>query len=471
MSKRTIHIVITLIALSLIVLISFQIFLLRGLYQISGNRFDQSVQTVLQHTTRALNLEAAQVIKNLENSNLDVNPEASSFAPEINRDLETGEELLKIEDIQAVKQKISEDINTIFDYFIYKKSIPLNEELDVSPIDSLLKESFMREKLNVKYHYAVSDINDQFVFISDSTIQKELFIDSYRTAVFLKGPEVTYFLHVHIPNKFGYLIQSFWSILSISILIILIISSCFLFALSIILKQKKVSEVKNDFINNMTHELKTPISTVSLALEALLKFDLRKNEDKTIRYLEICRHENKRLSEMVEKVLNIATYQKGEIKLKKESIDLHELIEDVYTNIFVQVQKNQGDILLQLDAIDKTILVDKVHFTNILYNLLDNASKYFKDVPNITIRTYNDLEWIYIEIEDQGIGIKKENLKKIFDRFYRVPTGNVHNVKGYGLGLSYVIDIIRLHDGKIDVKSEIGKGTCFTIQIPNGREN
>ncbi len=471
MSKRTIHIVITLIALSLIVLISFQIFLLRGLYQISNNRFDYAVHTVLKHTNEELQMEFIQLKEDNTLQNTDWNPQASHYEPMIIGDSELGDGPITVEDLEIIKQRTAERIVQLFDMFIYKHSIVPSDELQIGSVDSILKASFKREGLNVDYEYAISDLEGQFSYLSDSTLDKELFIDSYRRAVFLNGPKKMYYLHIYIPNKFSYLIQSFWSILSISILIILIISSCFLYALSIILKQKKLSEVKNDFINNMTHELKTPISTVSLALEALLKFDLRKNEDKTIRYLEICRHENKRLGEMVEKVLNIATYQRGEIKLKKVTLNLHELIEDVYTNIIVQVQQNNGRINLKLEALDEIIYVDKVHFTNILFNLLDNANKYYKDVPDIQISTYNDLDWIYIDIEDKGIGIKKENQKKIFDRFYRVPTGNLHNVKGYGLGLSYVVDIVRLHNGKIDVKSEIGNGTCFTIQIPNGRKN
>ncbi len=471
MSKRTIHIVITLIALSLIVLISFQIFLLRGLYQISNNRFDYAMHSVLKHTIEEMQMEFIQLREDHAPHNSDWNPQANHYEPTIIDDIELGDSPFTIEDLEILKQRTTDRVNRLFDNFIYRQRVIPSETLEISSLDSILKTSFKREALNVDYEYAISDLDGQFSYLSDSTLEKELFIDSYRRAVFLNGPKKMYYLHVYIPNKVSYLIQSFWSILSISILIILIISSCFLYALSIILKQKKLSEIKNDFINNMTHELKTPISTVSLALEALLKFDLRKNEDKTIRYLEICRHENKRLGEMVEKVLNIASYQRGEIKLKKESLNLHELIEDVYKNILVQVQQNNGSINLQLEALDKIIQVDKVHFTNILFNLLDNANKYYNDIPDIQIRTYNDLDWIYIDIEDKGIGIKKENLKKIFDRFYRVPTGNLHNVKGYGLGLSYVMDIVRFHDGKIDVKSEIGHGTCFTIQIPNGRKN
>ncbi len=471
MSKRTIHIVITLIALSLIVLISFQIFLLRGLYKISNNRFDYAMHSVLKHTNEKLQMEFIELKDDAELSHSDWNPQADHYEPRIIEDNELDDYSLTVEDLEILKQKTAQRVMRLFDNFIYQHSINPSDTLQIGSLDSILKSSFKREALNVEYEYAISDLEGQFNYLSDSTIEKELFIDSYRSPVFLDGPKKMYYLHVFIPNKVSYLIQSFWSILSISILIILIISSCFLFALSIILKQKKLSEIKNDFINNMTHELKTPISTVSLALEALLKFDLRKNEDKSIRYLEICRHENKRLGEMVEKVLNIATYQRGEIKLKKVSLNLHELIEDVYKNILVQVQQNNGSINLKLEALDKIIEVDKVHFTNILFNLLDNANKYFKDCPDIEIRTFNDLDWIYIEIEDNGIGIKKENLKKIFDRFYRVPTGNLHNVKGYGLGLSYVMDIVRFHDGKIDVKSEIGIGTCFTIQIPNGRKN
>jgi len=219
----------------------------------------------------------------------------------------------------------------------------------------------------------------------------------------------------------------------------------------------------------MTHELKTPISTVSLALEALVNFDVRNNEERSLRYLDISRRELQRLSTMVEKVLNIAQYEKGEISLNIEQYHLNDLIENVVETISMQVQRKNGSLTCELNANQDIILADKVHFNNLLYNLIDNSNKYFVDKPEILIVTKNTENEIILEISDKGIGISKEDLSRVFDKFYRVPTGNIHNVKGYGLGLSYVKDIVDMHHGNLKVTSEINKGTTFIISLPYER--
>jgi two-component system phosphate regulon sensor histidine kinase PhoR len=226
-----------------------------------------------------------------------------------------------------------------------------------------------------------------------------------------------------------------------------------------------MSEVKTDFINNMTHELKTPISTVSLALEALVNFDVRNNEERSLRYLDISRRELRRLSTMVEKVLNIAQYEKGEISLNMELHSINDLIETVAETMSMQVQRKKGTLTCELNAHPDIILVDKVHFNNLLYNLIDNSNKYFVDKPEIYIATKNTNEGVILEISDKGIGMSKESLSRVFDKFYRVPTGNIHNVKGYGLGLSYVKDIVDMHGGKLNFISELNKGTTFIISL------
>lgn len=246
----------------------------------------------------------------------------------------------------------------------------------------------------------------------------------------------------------------------------MIVLACFAFALYIIYRQKKVSEVKTDFINNMTHELKTPISTVSLALEALVKFDVRTNEKRSLNYLDISRRELTRLSTMVEKVLNIAQHDKSGLTIKKENLHLHELIQNVVDTISMQIQKKNGTLDCLLNAKPDLIKADKVHFSNLLYNLIDNSNKYFIDRPVIRIETKNESNGIILKISDEGIGLSKSEISRIFNKFYRVPTGNIHNVKGYGLGLSYVKDIIEMHNGILKVTSEKNKGTNFIIFLP-----
>jgi two-component system phosphate regulon sensor histidine kinase PhoR len=229
--------------------------------------------------------------------------------------------------------------------------------------------------------------------------------------------------------------------------------------------------MKNDFINNMTHEFKTPISTISLACQALTDDDISKSENLYKNYLHVIGDENKRLGVMAEKILQTAVLEKGQVKLKKEPMDIHFVINEVIKNICIQVEAKKGDIITEFSAKSNIINADKVHITNVIYNLVDNANKYSLETPNITIATESNNDGIYVSVEDQGIGIGHANLKKIFDKLYRVPTGNVHNVKGFGLGLSYVKTIIEMHNGTVDVVSELKKGSKFTLYLPFGESN
>ena len=232
------------------------------------------------------------------------------------------------------------------------------------------------------------------------------------------------------------------------------------------MKQKRLSEVKNDFINNMTHELKTPISTIGLSAEMLMRPNSSEDPQKIQRYATIIYKENKRLENQVEKVLNVAKLDKEQIVLKLENIDIHEILKDIKENFEFSQEFRGGKIQLNLMAENTEISGDLVHVTNVLYNLIENASKYCEKDPLIIIRTRTDKKNFLIEIEDNGIGIQKENIDHIFEKFYRVPTGNLHNVKGFGLGLFYVKLIIEAHNGKIEVQSNLSSGTTFTCFFP-----
>jgi two-component system phosphate regulon sensor histidine kinase PhoR len=238
------------------------------------------------------------------------------------------------------------------------------------------------------------------------------------------------------------------------------------YALSVIFKQKRLSEIKTDFINNMTHELKTPISTIALSSETLLREDFSSDQERLKRYAGIIYKENKRLENQVERVLNVAKMDKEKLKLKYSFFDVHEVIQEA-SDVFELNQSDiGGKINLNLQAEKSVIQADEVHIGNVIHNLLDNAIKYCDRVPEITISTKNTTNYLIIDVEDNGIGIKRENLKMIFDKFYRVPTGNRHDVKGFGLGLYYVKLICDSHLGKISVRSITGQGTVFTLQIP-----
>jgi two-component system phosphate regulon sensor histidine kinase PhoR len=274
------------------------------------------------------------------------------------------------------------------------------------------------------------------------------------------------YLSVHFPNQKNYLLKTMWVMLSVSVIVIFILVFAFYFSIATISKQKKLSAIKNDFISNMTHEFKTPISTISLAAEMLSDQSIAKTPEKQERFVKMIREENKRLSILVESILQTSILDKGEFKLKPTNIDVHEIISQAIQNTQLLIDQRNGRITKQLLADNCIIYADKVHLTNIVFNLIDNAVKYTKEQPEIVISTKNTKNGIEISVKDNGIGISKDNQRKIFDKFYRVPTGNVHNVKGFGLGLSYVQAVVQKHNGTIHVESELGKGSIFIIEMP-----
>lgn len=294
--------------------------------------------------------------------------------------------------------------------------------------------------------------------LKESAIRAELFPSD------LMG--INSYLVIKFPNEKNYLLKQIWLPLLSSLLFLGIIIYCFVYAIRVIIHQKKVSEIKNDFINNMTHEFKTPISTVSLAIEALQDPDIGYQESFRRRYLGIIKEENKRLGTQVEQVLQAAALDKKDFKLKLEKVDIIALIESAQVHFGLIVENRGGsiDVLSKAGSLD--IEADVFHLTNIINNLLDNANKYSPETPRIQVRIDEWGDKVHIAIKDAGIGMNREALKRIFDKFYRVPTGNLHDVKGFGLGLSYVKTMVEAHKGTVLVDSESGKGSTFTIILP-----
>ena len=279
------------------------------------------------------------------------------------------------------------------------------------------------------------------------------------------------YLTIQFPDEQNYLLRTMWVTLSISAVIILSLVLAFFYTINTIRKQKKYTEIKNDFISNMTHEFKTPISTIALAGEMLSDSSISKTPEKLERFTNMIREENKRLGVLVESILQTAVLDKGDFKLHRTDFDLNELIQSAVEKIYLQVEQKKGKLSTHLSAKKSIIWADKVHITNIVLNLLDNALKYSKEIPDISISTENISDGILLSVKDNGIGISKDDSKKIFDQFYRVSTGNVHNIKGFGLGLSYVRAIVIKHGGQISVDSELNKGSTFKIYIPFKIEN
>ncbi len=274
------------------------------------------------------------------------------------------------------------------------------------------------------------------------------------------------YLLVHFPNKKFHILQQIWLPLLSSLFFIGIVIFCFIYAIRVIIKQKTLSDIKNDFINNMTHEFKTPIATVSLAIEALQDPSLATHDQFRTRYLGIIKDENKRLGSQVEKVLQAATLDKKDFKLKMEKINIHDILENAKNHVSLQVENKGGHLQYETSIKDPYLEADAFHLSHIINNLLDNAIKYTEGPPEITLKSWDQNGSLYMSIKDNGIGMTKEAIKKIFDKFYRVPTGNLHDVKGFGLGLSYVKTMLEAHKGEITVNSELGKGSEFTLKLP-----
>jgi two-component system, OmpR family, phosphate regulon sensor histidine kinase PhoR len=275
-------------------------------------------------------------------------------------------------------------------------------------------------------------------------------------------------LIIVVPNIKNIVAKSLLPQMIFSIVLIIVVIAAFYLTVHTLLRQKKLSEIKNDFINNMTHEFKTPLATISLAVDALKNEKVMADTKKLSYFSGIIKEENQRMNRQVETILKSALMDRQEVDLNLKPLHVHQIIEDVADNFVLRLNEKQGDLETNLKAESDLIEADEVHISNLINNLMDNAVKYAKDnvPPKICISTFSNAKSIFIKIEDNGIGMSRETLKRIFEKFYRAHTGNIHNVKGFGLGLSYVKNIVEAHDGKVKAESVIGKGSCFTVEFP-----
>lgn len=345
----------------------------------------------------------------------------------------------------------------------------IEDRVKMKSLDSLLNHSLFTRGIKAKYEYCIldEDQNVRLASTSGAGAPDHEEANAYRIRLFPKDIiQDVAFLVVSFPGKTGYILQTNWIILVSSILFLIGIGYTYYFALRTIVRQRNLSEVRNDFINNMTHELKTPISTISLAIE-FLKDGGVEDKQLTNRYINMIGDENKRLAQQVEKVLQSAIWGTGDFQLKLESVELNSLLRDVYEKFEIQAREREADFKFSSDAAG-SIEGDRVHLSNMVFNLLDNALKYSKEErPKIEMSLSQQNGNYIISVEDNGIGISSENQKKIFDKMYRVPTGNVHDVKGFGLGLSYVKIIAERHGGYVTVESQPGRGSTFEIHLPH----
>ena len=520
MKKKTIWIVAVIMGLSFVVLLGLQLTYIQEMANMKKEQFDESVNRALYQASR--NLELNQTLRYLEK---DVNeterrayvqdsvgtrsgdpddgtiqqshqysvagkdgtiyssfelktlatrpsqmPKAMILRTDRNSISEASKSLQEIVKNRYVYQKALLD-EVVYKILYQASEKPLKERINFRLLDQDIKAELMNNGINIPYHFTVSTQDGREVYrCPDYTGDGDEY--TYSQLLFRNDPSNKVgVVKIHFPDMSSYIYSSIRFMLP-SVVFTLVLLVTFIFTIAVIFRQKRYSEIKNDFINNMTHELKTPIASISLAAQMLNDNSVTKSQQMMAHLGGVINDETKRLRFLVEKVLQMSMFDKKKAVFKKKNLDLNEMVETVSKSFSLRVEHTGGKIYTEIEAVDSAIYVDEMHFQNVIFNLMDNAVKYRKpDKPlDIYLRTWNDENHLYLSIRYTGLGIKKENLKKIFDKFYRVHTGNVHDAKGFGLGLAYVHKVVELHDGEIKVESEFGKGTTFTIKLPVIRE-
>lgn len=509
MNKRILTVVSVFFSVALLILISFQVYWIRNDFKVREDLFREKVDEALTNTSAKLERldnrgDYTKITKRTQgilfpnikgqtsipigvlSTELSTDSNGHQSSRYTQKDLTSADSLTLMsssflkrfrEKQQGLNSPNTDLPNPVLGNQVFNMTIreeyydDRKQKLDTVLLDSVLRSEMRRAKITGKYNYYLTSIfpsSSHFASLETaSRMSDSLGVDHYMVnlapASSFIEPE---FLIVMFPSQDRDVFRQMWPFLITSIIVIIILIFSFYYIMVNNLKQKKLSVIKNDFISNMTHEFKTPISTISLASEMLGDKSISQTPEKQQRYLQMIRDENKRLSVLVESILQTSILDKGEFKLKLSEVDVHDIINTAINNTQLLISQRNGTILTYLKAQKFKLQADRVHLTNIIFNLIDNAVKYSKDIPEISVSTFNTAEGIMIQIKDNGIGISKENQRKIFDKFYRVPTGNVHNVKGFGLGLSYVLAVVLKHSGTISVNSELGKGSTFNVHLP-----
>lgn len=341
---------------------------------------------------------------------------------------------------------------------------PIHDRVSPNEIRMNLDNELRARAINTNFEFGVFSEDLITKVKSDGFMEKRGY--TYNVPLFVTDDSIDYDLHVSFPDKKEYILSTISWILILSALFIFIIILSFASALYQLIRQKQISEIKTDFINNMTHEFKTPIATINLAIDSIRNPKIIGDKEKVVRYAEMIRQENKRMHAQVENVLRISKLEKNQLDISKDVINFHDLVEDAVSHVKLIIRDREGSIEKKLQAKQSEILASKFHMTNVITNMLDNAIKYSEGAPKIRVETENAGHNIVLKIIDNGIGMSKNVQRKVFNKFYREQSGNIHNVKGHGLGLSYVKSIVEKHQGHVYVDSEKGKGSTFTIKLP-----
>lgn len=348
--------------------------------------------------------------------------------------------------------------------------VNINDIIDPIILEHFLKTEFENSDINIDYEYAIYDCeNDAMVHVKRINVsgKKHKQLDEGN---FKKFDDYNYYFAIRFPSKTASILYSM-NVWYISAFVLITAFLFFVYAIFVIMRQKKLSDVQKDFINNITHELKTPISTIGISAQVISEPNISSQPERLAKYAAIITHQNKRLENQVEKVLQSTLAEKGNIHLQKERLDLNKILAQIIQDLDLKIQEKEGQILLKTDEKIPLIYADKNHLENLVFNLLDNAIKYCSSKPRVLVSTSLIGNKICLSVADNGIGIDPKFRKKIFNKFFRVPTGDIHNVKGFGLGLDYVKNIVKAHNWKIFTESEEAKGSIFKIMIPTNNHD
>lgn len=513
MKKKTIWTIAVIMGLSFILLLFLQLTYIREMANMKKEQFDESVNRALYQASR--NLELNETLRYLEkdvreterkennqgNGSAGAQKDAADSSSRRTANSFRGSNYLtfrmKMKMDNPVKMPkamiLINDKNSnnaasrslqeiVKNRYVYQKALvdevvmnmlysasdkPLKERVNFKILDQDIKAELINNGVNIHYHFIVTTQDGREVYrCPDYSDEGSEF--TYTQVLFRNDPSSKMgVVKVHFPDINSYIFSSIKFMIP-SVFFTLILLVTFIITLVLVFRQKRYNEIKNDFVNNMTHELKTPIASISLATQMLNDDSVTKSEKMRKHLLGVITDETKRLRFLVEKVLQMSMFDRKKSSFKKKHLDLNEMVESIANSFSLRVEHTGGKINVDIGAVDSDIYVDEVNFQNVIFNLMDNAVKYRKtDEPvDIYLKTWNDDKWLYLSVHDTGKGIKKDDLKKIFEKFYRVGTGNVHDVKGFGLGLAYVKKVVDLHDGEIKVDSEYGKGSTFTIKLP-----
>jgi len=510
MSRRAIWLVIGLMSTALIGIVLLQTYWIRSTILENQDNFEKGVFSVLNRVSSKLQIaedmeESMEVINLNEDFRTKLLRQLRGASDNMVVEFNAGETLLDsfvlgsggnrniYEQFSAdnnctcpnCERERSERYQRIVDYKERKglmkllKPEPITQRININYLDEFIRNEMGNHGIKIGYDYGVFSHKDRsfvirngFYVVKDSNPHtvamgwKNLFNSEYRVDLFPDDIQSPGLLTIYFPGRTSLFWGSVWKALLASILFTGIILFCFAYTIQVIFQQKKLSEMKTDFINNMTHEFKTPIATISLAADSMTNPMVAGNPEKIGRFAKIIKQENKRMNSQVEKVLQMAVIDKRDFNLKLTNLDMHVIIEQAVGNARLQVERREGKVTTDLKAEEYMIQGDLTHVSNIINNLLENANKYSPEKPEISIHTRNVSSGLEVIVRDKGVGMTKEARKHIFDKFYRVHTGDLHDVKGFGLGLSYVKAMMTAHKGQIDVKSELGKGSSFILSFP-----